>query len=349
MGAAAAVRAGDPLLTERTAELWRECVARLDDDDPRHILADALQGEGDPRGELMMLQLMPADPENAPARRARIRELLKQYYRVWLGPLCDIACGASFERGMLKRLELCLPTDRERWRSADYHDKELASVEEVLPPSSGWNIDHASRHQLYRSAITDPRLISLRHLDLDEAGQLHGLALPAWPRHVALAAPSQPAFELHLQYIAANPEIESIAISGQAFDRIATLPWFARLTSLTLATTVARGLAVWSRLPATMALVIQPGTSADSCEQRSPHDVRLELRRDGVARVAGEWVLQSLDVLAALPAGFHRLEVEDTSESIVERIRTAIAERDIEVTLRGLIGRAGNIRWGYRT
>ena len=67
-------------------------MARVRDDDaPRHVLADALQAEGDPRGELMMLQLMPADPESAPARRVRIRELLAQHYRSWLGWICDIA------------------------------------------------------------------------------------------------------------------------------------------------------------------------------------------------------------------------------------------------------------------
>jgi len=342
VGAAAAVLAGDALLSERTAELWRECVARLDDDDPRQVLADALQAESDPRGELMMLQLMPADPESAPARRARIRELMKQYYRVWLGPLCDIACGASFERGMLTRLELRVPTDRERWREPDYHDKELATLEEVLPISGGWMVEQEVRGECYRAIVEDPRLVSLRRIALGELGPLE---TSGELQHVVIDGNLAPG----CRFVATHPSITSIATTPAGLSEIRLHPWFPRIETLVLATTIRRGLELWGELPTIRHLVIQPGTAYDSCELRTPHDARLELRRDGTARVAGEWMLQPLDLLTVLPAEIRRIEIEDTSERIVDRISRAVAPRGIEVALRGLIGRAGNIRWATPT
>jgi hypothetical protein len=323
--------------------LWRECVARLDDDEPRHILADALQAEDDPRGELMMLQLMPADPDSAPARRARIRELVKRWRGPWLGQLDNIARGASWDRGFLTRLELC-EHDHDGWTYPGSYDRELSTVREVIPNLSS-NTYVERRLREYTSVITDPRMVSLCAVGI----QLTLLTrLTQRLRHIALdhaAATNPPQLRAVFAYIAAHDDVTSLALPLAVFDDAEREPWFTRLRALTLGTTMRRGLDYIARVPTGASLVLCSRVELDSCELLSPHDARLELTPTHVARVSGEWLLQPLDVLATLPARFTHLEIEDTSEPIVDRIRRVVEPRGIELSLRGLIGRAGNIRW----
>lgn len=67
----------------------------------RRVLADALIEEGDVRGELIALQLIAASGSQTAAQRTRQSELLKQFGRVWLGPLDDVIqqSGLRYERG----------------------------------------------------------------------------------------------------------------------------------------------------------------------------------------------------------------------------------------------------------
>lgn len=70
-----------------------------DDDAPRLVLADALLERGDPRGELISLQLR-GDPDRD--ARKRERELLELHGKQWLGELAPIVqAGFTFERGFL--------------------------------------------------------------------------------------------------------------------------------------------------------------------------------------------------------------------------------------------------------
>jgi hypothetical protein len=345
VGAAAPVSLRDALLSsrQRIDDLWRECVARLDDDEPRHILADALQAEDDPRGELMMLQLMPADPDSAPARRERIRELVKRWRGPWLGRLDNIARGASWERGFLTRLE---ESDHENdaWTQPGSYDRELSTLQEVIP--STWKHTSSGRElREYTSLITDPRMVSLRSIGA-HLGLLSRLTQPL--RHVALdnsavTNPSQ--LRAVFAYIAAHDDVTSLALPLAVFAEAEREPWFPRLRAVTLGTTMRRGLDYAARIPTGASLVLCSRVELDTCELRSPHDARLELTPSHVARVSGEWLLQPLDVLATLPARFTHLEIEDTSEPIIDRIRQVVEPRGIELSLRGLIGRAGNIRW----
>jgi hypothetical protein len=343
VGTAAPVPVRDALLSSRVDDLWRECVARLDDDEPRHILADALQAEDDPRGELMMLQLMPADPDSAPARRARIRELVNRWRGTWLGSLDNIARGASWERGFLTRLEESEHKNHGRLDPGRY-DRELSTVQELIPnPFSKTSLER--RLGEYTAVVTDPRMVSLRALGV-HLGLLSRLTQPL--RHIALdsAVASNPSqLRAVFAYIAAHDDVTSLALPLPVFDDAEREPWFRRLRAVTLGTTMRRGLDYIARVPAGASLALCSRLELDTCDLLSPHDAKLELTSTHVARVSGEWLLQPLDVLATLPARFTHLEIEDTSEPIIDRIRQVVEPRGIELSLRGLIGRAGNIRW----
>ncbi len=72
---------GKAVPKSRTLEqLYAAVYAAPTDDGPRRVLADALLEAGDPRGELIALQLSGGDPE-------RVEALLKKHGEKWLGPL----------------------------------------------------------------------------------------------------------------------------------------------------------------------------------------------------------------------------------------------------------------------
>jgi len=69
-------------------------IAAPDDDAARLVYADALLEHGDPRGELIVLQVSGGDPD-------RERELLDAHANTWLGELAPIVKSFRFERGFL--------------------------------------------------------------------------------------------------------------------------------------------------------------------------------------------------------------------------------------------------------
>jgi uncharacterized protein (TIGR02996 family) len=91
------------------ARLLEAVYASPDDDAPRQVYADWLQERGDPRGELIALQL--ANTRTKKAMR-RERQLIRHHRASWLGPLWEVvhrgACFGDdrmydlrFERGFL--------------------------------------------------------------------------------------------------------------------------------------------------------------------------------------------------------------------------------------------------------
>jgi uncharacterized protein (TIGR02996 family) len=86
--------------------LLADVKAQPDDDVPRLILGDWLQDQGDPRGELIHLQVVRArlsddDPRWIELRRCEAA-LLRRHVHEWLGPLVDLAAGWEFERGFIR-------------------------------------------------------------------------------------------------------------------------------------------------------------------------------------------------------------------------------------------------------
>jgi uncharacterized protein (TIGR02996 family) len=99
--AAIAERLRPQVAAARTAEdLFAEVYAHPDDDGPRQVLADFLQERGDPRGELIALQLSGNNDK-------RVDELLEQHGKRWLAPLLRVlawspgARATRFARGFL--------------------------------------------------------------------------------------------------------------------------------------------------------------------------------------------------------------------------------------------------------
>src|SRR6266550_3426966 len=84
---------------------FRAITEDSEDDAPRLVFADWLDEQGDPRGELMRLQVHLARLPEGDHRRAvlekRERELLDRHAVDWLGPLRERLRSWRFVRGLL--------------------------------------------------------------------------------------------------------------------------------------------------------------------------------------------------------------------------------------------------------
>jgi uncharacterized protein (TIGR02996 family) len=78
--------------------LFAAVLADLDDHAARAVWADALQLRGDPRGELIALQLA-----GTPAASKKAEKLVKAHWRTWVGPLAPAIVPSTvvFDRGLL--------------------------------------------------------------------------------------------------------------------------------------------------------------------------------------------------------------------------------------------------------
>ncbi|HWO25567.1 MAG TPA: TIGR02996 domain-containing protein [Kofleriaceae bacterium] len=85
------------------ADLLAAVYADPASDEPRLVYADYLQTRGDPRGELIILQIQRARGEGTDKALARERALLRKHAGALLGPLASVVAirDAVFERGFL--------------------------------------------------------------------------------------------------------------------------------------------------------------------------------------------------------------------------------------------------------
>jgi uncharacterized protein (TIGR02996 family) len=95
-------------------ELYAAIVAEPNDDALRRALAAHYDGRGDPRGELIRLQLEIAEKGAAGVYDGdlfgREHELLQAHGRTWAAPLADLIAGYKFHRGLIG--QVTLPLDR---------------------------------------------------------------------------------------------------------------------------------------------------------------------------------------------------------------------------------------------
>lgn len=113
--AAARFRAAPKAARHDVDALWADVFAAPDEDEPRHVLADALMELGDPRGELIAIQLREAKGEATEAASARAAALVKEHGKDWLGNVRPIVYRGEFVRGMLGRIELAGAWSSSKW------------------------------------------------------------------------------------------------------------------------------------------------------------------------------------------------------------------------------------------
>jgi hypothetical protein len=149
--------ADDPAAMELLAAVYDDLAA----DSSRMVLADRLIELGDPRGEMIALQLARART-GAPAT-PRERELIAQHGRAWTKPLSKCFVSYGFRRGFLATAVL---DDRTTLSPAWYEHPAWATVEELETGNA--------------TLLLSPSLCSLRRVAIPGA-VLETLALQAWP------------------------------------------------------------------------------------------------------------------------------------------------------------------------
>ncbi|MBS1153680.1 MAG: hypothetical protein H6Q89_5378 [Myxococcaceae bacterium] len=184
--------------TVKLEELYAAVYAQPEDDTARLILADVLQEAGDPRGELIALQLGRAATGGTISKREK--ELLGTWARDWLGPLDPALMrqGIAFERGFLAQCAYNgqrLPRLNERPEWATVTHLEVAHSASYAGGSN--------------ALVVAPALKSLRHL--------HGVGSPADLRAIAEAGRPLPWETLSLK-------LWSLEAAGRAVLTAAPLP-----------------------------------------------------------------------------------------------------------------------------
>lgn len=320
----------------------REVIARPHDDDVRGVLADVLQAAGDPRGELISLQLLAARGNRD--RDERIAELLREHASAWLGSLRDCASACCFDRGFPSRLALGIAwrDDDPRW-PALLAEPALATVEDL--------VRGGSTAAAYAKLVKSGAMTNLRRVYVCEPETLAAVAKsPAPIEHVVFDANtsnSAPLGEL-LEVCAQRASLTSLAIAAEHVAAIAQRPWFRdRIRALTVVGPVRPALALWPHLGCDLAVVPHP--YLEPCEPTFPWDYKVEVwRADGgaIARISGEWILHPVAALEALPREVTRIEIELASDLIAARIREVIARPGVEVVARP--PRSTNFVWARR-
>lgn len=188
------------------ASLFAAVFADPTNDAPRQVLADFLLERGDPRGELINLQLRGADP-----RRQRV--LLKQHGKTWLAPFgSSLGPGVEWRRGFPAKGVVRFRTQGDAERLGALPD--WATFESLRwPPRHTWSAQalrwahHVTKAFRHLREADGPLLSAM--LDADVPWALEALAVwpsddlerlwssPHFPRlhTLTLLAPSLPHFE----------------------------------------------------------------------------------------------------------------------------------------------------------
>ncbi len=109
----------------RNAELEANLLAHSDDRDAYLVYADWLQSRGDPRGELIAVQVKLAQAAGDAALRARETELLAAHRAAWLGDLAALEAndfGATWRNGFLRSIRLGPSNDSYGTSDASFPD-----------------------------------------------------------------------------------------------------------------------------------------------------------------------------------------------------------------------------------
>jgi uncharacterized protein (TIGR02996 family) len=209
-------------------------LANPEDDAPRLAYAAWLEGEGDPRGEFIRLQIelaqLPEDDPQRPAKLAREKKLFKAHEKAWNKPFRLPGIQVGWRRGFV---ETVWASDYQSFAAAAEQLFTLAPVQQLLVAEAEGPTDE----------LADcPYLARLRALCLGEcervptdlaAAQCGGLA-GVGPDEIRtlLASPHLP----QLRTLAVRGHPNRGALGPQGAKILAASPKLAQLTSLDLST-----------------------------------------------------------------------------------------------------------------
>lgn len=293
-------------------------------DAPRRAFAEALLAGGDPRGELITLQLADGDPR-------RIDQLVEQHGVAWLGSLRAIAKRAQFHRGFVTRLELL-----EGIKPTAEHvtDPALATVEELLPGTA--------HHDVYARFITSPAMTSLRRIAVYNDQLVTALAKsPAPITHVAWHADARESgerwLERMLRVLERRSEITSLSCKLWMVRLVQQSPLFERLTSIMISKRVNESVRQWPLggrcIPMTIQSTVMEPCVAGPWEWLGAIEVAPQ-GDDAVVRAWGEWGLHHITgALQHLPSSVRRVEIEGDVRDHARLVSTAaLFKLDLAVT-----------------
>ena len=93
-------------MSEKT-KLLTAVLANPDADEPRDRLSELWMRTGDPRGELISVQMKLARQQgNGPQLRKRAREMIEKHGRQWSGGIADLVDKFYFRRGFVEHIQV---------------------------------------------------------------------------------------------------------------------------------------------------------------------------------------------------------------------------------------------------
>jgi uncharacterized protein (TIGR02996 family) len=193
--------------------LFAEVCRDPDDDGPREVLGDLWTERGDPRGELVSLQMALARGRGGDAEQKKARAIVRAHDKAWLGDLALVTKSRVFARGFLESFELLqnAAADAEAWTSAAQHPG-LGTVREITKGKA--NETH------YRRFVFSPAASALRSLVVISKAMLADVCARGTPWTISRLT------------LAFAPDKKSLEL----VDRTASLP---HLTELIVGTTAA--------------------------------------------------------------------------------------------------------------
>lgn len=187
-----------------------------DDDTARHVYADYLLERGDPRGELIALQLH--RPRGA-APSPRETELLKRHGKQWLGPLASVLrwgksySDTRFERGFVS--------------NADFIDNASKKLALIVTDPAWATVEKLENYVVSRALLAKAPLRALKHLRFPLDGEAGAAilsrtdTLPIESAHVGTADIDLDAFRRVL------PRLDTLISSMQTITAAAVAPFLA--------------------------------------------------------------------------------------------------------------------------
>lgn len=244
---------------ETDAALWQAVYDAPDDDAPRAVLADVLQERGDPRGELIALQLQEHRGDASAEVSARAARLVEQWGEQWLGALCAITEYAALERGCLHQITF-KNSARLKNRDELLADPAFSTVEQI---------DVRYHDDWFATVLQSPASTNLRAIAINSAAGWQALVKHPPPRLERLRCTSwtqRPGFSMASEYAAGFvdhvlPFVESsprITTLGLRLEMIAHLSTTirARLTRIECEVGWEEALRLWDELPGLASFVV---------------------------------------------------------------------------------------------